>query len=380
MAFELPDFPWDSLDPYRATAKSHPGGLIDLSVGSPVDDTPELARDALRSAANAPSYPLTAGSLELRSVIASWWERRRNTGPLTPEQVIPTLGSKEMVGLLPTLLGLGSGDTIVIPEIAYPTYAVGAMVAGAELVVSDDPASWPQNTRLIWLNSPGNPTGNVLGVSRLREAVARARELGALIVNDECYAEMPWTVDRVPSILDREVTHGDHTGILALYSTSKQSNLAGYRAAVLAGDKNIVDQLLAVRKHLGLISPTPIQAALLRVLSDDHHVQLQRERYLARRKVLLGALESTDLVVDHSEAGLYLWVSRGENCWDTVSWCAELGILVTPGDFYGAKGAKHVRIALTASDKDIAEAARRLQACNFVDTKQSFWINPRALS
>jgi aspartate/methionine/tyrosine aminotransferase len=173
---------------------------------------------------------------------------------------------------------------------------------------------------------------------------------------------MPWTVDRVPSILDREVTDGDQSGILALYSTSKQSNLAGYRAAVLAGDKKVVHQLLEVRKHLGLISPAPIQAALLAVLSDDEHVHAQRERYRARRTVLLGALEATDLVVEHSEAGLYLWVSRGENCWDTVSWCAELGILVTPGDFYGPLGAQHVRIALTATDDDIAEAARRLQA------------------
>lgn len=360
MALELPDFPWDSLQKYREHASQHHGGLIDLSVGSPVDATPAVATEALSATAQAPNYPLTAGTPELREAIASWWQRRRNTGPLAPHQVIPTIGSKEMVGLLPTLLGLGAKDVVVIPEVAYPTYAVGAMVASATYFASDNPASWPNNTRLVWLNSPGNPTGEVLGVPALRAAVQRARELGAVIVNDECYAEMPWEVDRVPSILDLEVTEGDHTGILALYSTSKQSNLAGYRAAVMAGDASLVDQILQVRKHLGLISPTPIQAALTAVLSEDHHVVEQRERYRARREVLLAALAGTDLVVEHSEAGLYLWVTRGENCWDTVEWCAQRGILVTPGEFYGPGGINHVRIALTATDQGIAEAARRL--------------------
>ena len=360
MALVLPDFPWDSLQKYREQASQHHGGLIDLSVGSPVDATPRVATDALAAAAQAPNYPLTAGTTELRAAIAAWWQRRRNTGPLELNQVIPTIGSKEMVGLLPTLLGVGAQDVVVIPEVAYPTYAVGAMVAGATYLASDDPASWPQNTRLVWLNSPGNPTGQVLGVPALRAAVQRARELGAVIVNDECYAEMPWEVDRVPSILDLEVTEGDHTGILALYSTSKQSNLAGYRAAVMAGDASLVDQILQVRKHLGLISPTPIQAALTAVLSEDNHVVQQRERYRARRGVLREALAGTDMVVEHSEAGLYLWVTRGENCWDTVEWCAKRGILVTPGEFYGPGGSNHVRIALTATDQDIAEAASRL--------------------
>lgn len=360
MAFELPDFPWDALDPYRAKAAEHSGGLINLSVGSPVDDTPVFAQRALAQAANAPSYPLTAGSLELRNVIAQWWQRRRNTGVLSPDQVIPTIGSKEMVGLLPTLLGLGPTDSVVIPEIAYPTYAVGGFVAGVQVVPEDNPKLWPDNTRLVWLNSPGNPTGQVLSANHLSAAVKRARSLGAVIVNDECYGEMPWEVDVVPSILDQGVTSGDHTGILALYSTSKQSNAAGYRGAVMAGDEALIRRILQVRKHLGLIPPAPTQAALAALLSDDDHVAEQRERYRARREVLARALSHTDVRIDHSEAGLYLWVTRGENCWDTVSWCASLGILVTPGDFYGPGGAQHVRIALTASDQDIAEAAKRL--------------------
>ena len=362
MAFSLPDFPWDSLEPFKKQASGHPDGLIDLSVGSPVDDTPLIAQKAISLAGNAPSYPLTAGTPELRAAIASWWERRRNTGPLESTQVIPTIGSKEMVGLLPTILGLRPGDVVVIPEIAYPTYAIGAHLIGATVVASDNPADWPANTALIWLNSPSNPTGSVTSIATLRVAVARARELGAVLASDECYAELPWGLDSVPSLLDLQVTGGDLTGLIALYSTSKQSNLAGYRAAIMAGDASLIDRILQVRKHLGLIPPAPIQAALTAVLGDDDHVALQKERYRARRDVLLPAVLAAGFRVEHSEAGLYLWATRGESALETVEWCATRGILVTPGDFYGEAGGKHVRIALTATDDQIAEAAKRLSA------------------
>jgi succinyldiaminopimelate transaminase len=362
MAFSLPDFPWDSLEPFKKQAASHPGGLIDLSVGSPVDDTPVIAQEALSRAGNAPSYPLTAGTPELRAAIASWWERRRNAGPLESAHVIPTIGSKEMVGLLPTILGLRAGDVVVIPEIAYPTYAIGAHLIGATIVASDNPEDWPTNTALIWLNSPSNPTGSVASIATLRSAVARARELGAVLASDECYAELPWTLDSVPSLLDREVTGGDLTGLLALYSTSKQSNLAGYRAGIMAGDPALIDRILQVRKHLGLIPPAPIQAALTAVLGDDDHVARQKERYRARRDVLLPAVLAAGFRVDHSEAGLYLWATRGESALESVEWCASRGILVTPGYFYGEAGAGHVRIALTATDGHIAQAATRFLA------------------
>lgn len=360
MALTLPDFPWDSLGPYREQARAHPAGLIDLSVGSPVDDTPGIAQEALARAANAPNYPLTSGSTELREIIVRWWQRRRNTGALSVSSVIPTIGSKEMVGLLPTILGLGSGDTVVIPEVAYPTYQVGAQVAGCTVVAADDPADWPAGSKLVWINSPGNPTGQVRDREYLRAAVDRAREIGAVLASDECYAEMPWDVESVPSLLDREVTEGDLTGLLALYSTSKQSNLAGYRAAVLAGDEALVEEILGVRKHLGLIPPAPIQAALAVVLADDDHVATQRERYRRRREVLKPAVAAAGFTIDHSEAGLYLWATRGQESFETVAWCAGRGILVTPGSFYGPQGDEHVRIALTASDQHIAEAASRL--------------------
>jgi len=333
---------------------------VDLSIGSPVDGTPLVAKEALSYAANAPSYPLTSGSPELNDAMRQWWERRRHTGPLSAGQVLPTIGSKEMVGLLPTLLGLGSEDTVVIPTVAYPTYAVGAAVVGATVVAEDDPQKWPQGASLVWINSPSNPTGAVLNREYLREAVARAREIGAVLVSDECYAELGWETNVVPSLLDQEITAGDFSGLIALYSLSKQSNLAGYRAGLMAGDETLVQSLLLARKHLGLIMPAPIQAAVAAVVRDDAHVSIQREMYSQRRHVVFGALRAAGFQIDHSEAGLYAWVTRDEDCWATVEWFAERGVLVAPGVFYGEAGSHHVRVALTASDASCEAFAQRL--------------------
>ena len=350
MSLTLPDFPWDSLESHRERASAHPDGLIDLSVGSPIDSSPSVAMGGLIEAANSPSYPLTAGSPGLRATMATWWERRRNAGPMTALEVMPSIGSKEMVGLLPTLLGVEPSDCVVIPEIAYPTYAIGAHLAGARIVASDNPTDWPKETKLIWLNSPGNPTGRVHDIEYLRDALARARELGAVIASDECYAELGWDDCAVPSLLDQQVTKGNRSGAVALYSTSKQSNLAGYRAALVAGDQDIIQEILHARKHLGLIVPGPIQAALSAVLGDDEHVAIQKERYRVRRGIVREALTEAGFRIDDSEAGLYLWATRGENCFETVTWCAERGVLVAPGSFYGVAGGQHVRVALTVPD------------------------------
>lgn len=344
--------------------------MVDLSVGSPVDPTPAFIREALAEATDAHSYPLTAGSVPLREAIVAWYARRRGV-ELGVDNVMPSIGSKELVALLPLLLGLGTDDVVVQPVLAYPTYAIGAAMVGASVVSSNDPAEWPANTRLVWLNSPGNPDGRVLGTEALRTAVRRARELGAVIVNDECYAELNWAdtsdgaglVDgATPSILDPEVLQGSRDHVLSVYSLSKQSNLAGYRAAFVAGCSDLITELLAVRKHLGLIPPAPVQAAMVAALDNDEHVQAQREIYFERRVQLLAALTTAGFEVDSSEAGLYLWATRGEDSWATVEWMAELGILVVPGSFYGETPATHVRIALTATDDDIEGAAHRLFA------------------
>ena len=357
----LPDFPWDQLTPYKQTAQAHPDGICDLSVGTPVDPTPEVVRQALVDAADAPGYPLTWGTPPLREAVAAWFARRRNAPGVDPDAVLPTIGSKELVAWLPQLLGLGADSTVVIPRVAYPTYDVGARLAGARIVVADaTTALGPGPADLVWVNSPSNPTGKVLGVEHLRKVVDWARDRGAVVASDECYAELGWTGEEVPSILDPRVCGDSHEGLLAVYSLSKQSNLAGYRAAFLAGDPALVAELLEIRKHAGMMMPRPVQHAMTVALADDAHVAAQKEVYRRRRDTLLPAVQAAGFQVENSEAGLYLWSTRGQDCWETVAWLAERGILAAPGAFYGAAGAQHVRIALTATDERIDAAAARL--------------------
>ena len=364
---ELPDYPWDNLAPYVERAKSHPDGAVDLSIGSPVDPTPEIVRTALREHADAHSYPTTIGTPEAREAVVEWFARSRGVTGLGRENTMLTVGSKEFVATAAFFLRLGAGDTVVYPARAYPTYEIGAVFAGAAGFSGDDPASWPASTKLIWLNSPGNPDGRVLGVDELRAAVERARELGAIIVNDECYAELgwgEWSGERIPSILDDRVTGGDLTNILACSSLSKRSNLAGYRAAHIAGDASLIERLLVARKHAGLIVPAPVQAAVATALGDDEHARDQYHRYRRRREVLLPALQSWGLRIEHSEAGLYLWGTTGHDSWTTIGALADLGIIGGPGVFYGKAGGQYVRISLTATDEQIDEAARRLTAAS----------------
>lgn len=361
---ELPDFPWDTLATAAARARAHPGGIVDLSVGTPVDPTPAVLRQALAEAADAPGYPTTHGTRELRESVVAWFARRRGVPDLDPEAVLPTIGSKEMVALLPGFLGLGPGAVVVHPRIAYPTYDVGARLAGATPVAADaTSAVGPGRVDLVWLNSPSNPTGAVLGVEHLAKVVAWARERGAVVASDECYAELAWDGAPVPSILDPRVSGGSTQGLLALYSLSKQSNLAGYRAAFVAGDPRLVARLLEVRKHAGMIMPRPVQAAMTAALRDDAHVAEQKARYARRREVLLGAVGAAGLRHDGGDAGLYLWLRAGRDgvrARTLVDALAARGVLVAPGTFYGAAGEGHVRMALTASDARVAAAAERL--------------------
>jgi succinyldiaminopimelate transaminase len=215
--------------------------------------------------------------------------------------------------------------------------------------------------KLVYLNSPSNPTGAVLGVEHLRKVVGWARERGVLIASDECYLGLGWDAEPV-SVLHPSVCDGDHTGLLAVHSLSKTSSLAGYRAGFVAGDPAVVAELLAVRKHAGMMVPTPVQAAMVAALDDDAHEKEQRERYARRRVTLLRAVRDAGFTVDDSDAGLYLWATRGEPCRDTVAWLAQRGILVAPGEFYGPRGADYVRIALTATDERIDAAVHRLSA------------------
>jgi succinyldiaminopimelate transaminase len=344
----------------KTVAEAHPDGTVDLSVGTPVDPVAPLIRAALADASAASGYPATAGTPALRRSIIVALGRRHGITGLTDAAVLPVIGTKELIAWLPTLLGLSSTDVVVVPELAYPTYDVGARLAGAQVLRADSLTQLgPQLPALIYLNSPSNPTGRVLGVDHLRKVVGWARERGVLVASDECYLSLGWDAEPY-SVLHPAVCDGDHSGLLALHSLSKSSSLAGYRAGFVAGDPRLVAELLAVRKHAGMMVPTPVQAAMVAALDDDAHECEQRYRYARRREVLLPAFRSAGFTVEDSEAGLYLWATRGESCRDTVGWLAQRGILTAPGEFYGPRGAQHVRVALTATDERIAAAVERL--------------------
>ncbi len=356
----LPVFPWDRLEPYKATAAAHADGIVDLSVGTPVDPVPALVQKALTDAADSPGYPTVWGTAALRDALTGWAERRLGATGLAHTNVLPVVGSKELVAWLPTQLGLGAGDRVAYPRLAYPTYEVGARLAGAEPVVYDDP--WeldPAGLKLLWLNSPSNPTGRVLSAEELRRTVAWAREHGVLLFSDECYIELGWEADPV-SVLHPDVCGGSYDGIVSVHSLSKRSNLAGYRAAFLAGDAAVLGELLQIRKHGGMMIPAPVQAATVAALGDTEHVGEQRERYARRRTALREALEAAGFRIEHSQASLYLWATRDESCWDTVADLAKRGVLVAPGDFYGTAGERFVRVAFTATDERVDAAVRRL--------------------
>lgn len=366
---DLPEFPWDQLAPAKERAAAHPGGICDLSVGTPVDDTPAFIREALADASNAHGYPTVIGTVEVREAIVAWG-KRRGMVDVGMNGVIPTIGSKEAVAWIPFLLGVRPGDTVLVPEVAYPTYDIGARLAGATPVAVDptDPSSWP-DAALVYLNSPGNPDGHVMSADELRAVVDWARAHGAVVVSDECYAALPWSEpyvsEGVPSLLDTDVCEGDASGLLVLYSLSKQSNLAGYRGGLIYGDPALVAPIVSVRKHSGLMVPAPVQHAMAVALNDTEHVERQRSVYAVRRALLLEALTDAGLDVDpDTAAGLYLWVADPANptdSWALVNRLAELGILVAPGDFYGMAAHGRVRVALTATDERIQAAASRIR-------------------
>lgn len=359
-AATLPDFPWDRLEVHKRRAGEHADGIVDLSVGTPVDPTPDAVQEALRAASNAPGYPTVWGSAELRAAITDYAIRRLGSVEFGDDSVLPTIGSKELVASLPSQLGVGPGRTVVIPEIAYPTYEVGGLLSGADVLAADSTvAVGPADVSLVWVNSPSNPSGRILPVEHLRKTLAWARERGAVVAADECYLEYVWQGE-ARSMLDPEVNGGSLDSLLVVHSLSKRSNMAGLRGAFVVGDPEIVSALREVRRHAGLMVSAPVQAAMTAALGDDEHVDQQRERYRRRREVLLAALTTAGFAIEHSEASLYLWATRDEPCMDTVSWLAERGILVAPGDFYGPRGSRHVRVALTSTDERVASAAARL--------------------
>lgn len=335
--------------PYGEKAKKYPGGFIDLSQGTPVDPTPTFIQEALTKASNSPSYPLTAGSSQLKDAIRAW--ATLNLGATGEFDVLPVIGSKEFVALLPTFL---QSKTVLYPKIAYPTYLVGALMASAKAIpVEIDAKSWP-TADLAWINSPSNPTGQVQSDSEILATINWVRNNGSVIASDECYLSFSKEAKSILSL-----TGGNNEGVLAVHSLSKRSNLAGYRAAFVIGDSKLIDQIRQIRKHAGLIVPLPVQQAMIAALSDNNHAIEQAERYEKRRIKLITALSNAGFTIEHSQAGLYIWCSKNEDCYKTVDWFANLGVLVTPGSFYGSE--KFIRIALTATDESIDLVVERIK-------------------
>lgn len=361
----LPDFPWDTLSDAKQRATEHPGGIVDLSVGTPVDPVPDIGRRALAAATEWPGYPTTLGTPALQDAIAAYLRGRlgvsdpgMTSAGTRPIVAIPATGTKEVVADLPFQLGLGPEDTLIIPEVAYPTYAVGGALTRCTVVSCDDPAAAPPAT-MAWINSPSNPTGAVASPALLRAWVDWARQHDAILAADECYLEFGFEAEPM-SILHPDICGESHANLLIIHSLSKRSNLAGYRAGFLAGDPVLLAELLEVRKHAGFMVPGPIQEVMTTLLGDQTHVDVQRDRYAARRSLLRPALEATGFSIEHSQAGLYLWATRNERGRDSVDFLAEHGILVAPGDFYGPASGQYVRIAMTATDERIEAAANRL--------------------
>jgi succinyldiaminopimelate transaminase len=373
LATRLPAFTWDRLGALKEKASLHQNGMTDLSMGTPVDPVPDVVQAALSTAADWPGYPATRGTAELRSAASGWLARDCGVA-VSPDDVLPVVGTKEFIASLPLHLGLGPGDMVVHPAVAYPTYDVGARLAGARALPIGSIAQLTslervdraidQVPRLVWVNSPSNPTGKVASVAHLREVVSWARSRGCVVASDECYITLGWSGEPPVSILHPSVCDGSFTGLLAVHSLSKRSNLAGYRAGFVTGDPALVASLLEIRKHAGLIMPGPVQAALTAALLDDDHAVTQRARYEARRSVLADAFTAAGWTIDHSEAGLYLWVTHpGYDCWEAAEVLAtSCGILTAPGALYGPGGDRHVRVALTATDSRVAAAAAGIGA------------------
>jgi succinyldiaminopimelate transaminase len=374
--FVPPPYPHDRLAEHKARAEAVPGGLVDASVGTPVDPMPEVARAALvESAASATGYPATIGSAAYRSAAAAWVGRRFGCA-LDPSEVVACIGTKELVASLPRALSLRdpSRDVVLHPGVAYPTYEMGARLAGLRPVPVPVDDRWrpdlgavdaddARRALVLWLNDPSNPTGVTATPDELRAAVEWARARGIVVASDECYAEFTYDDAGAPADPVTALVAGSE-GVLVVHSLSKRSNMAGLRAGFVAGDRALVDYLGEVRKHGGLMTPAPVQAAATAALGDDQHVREQQARYARRRAQFLPALEAHGLVHDGGPSAFYLWLRRAEgpsDGWEIVADLASQGLLVAAGDFYGPAGVRHARLALTLTDEQVALACERLE-------------------
>ena len=351
--FVPPPYPYDRLDELKAKASTLPGGLVDLSIGTPCDPPPDVVVEALARSGAERGYPPSIGTPAYREAAAAWMARRLGV-TIDPSHVAACVGTKELVAGVPQWLRLRRPDldTVLYPAISYPTYAMGATLAGCRAVPfrhldEVDPAD-AARALCLWVNVPGNPTGEL---GDLGAAAAWGRQHGVPVFSDECYVEFTW--EGPPRTI---LEHADE-GVVAVHSLSKRSNLAGVRAGVYAGDPDLVHYLSEVRKHAGFMVPGPVQAAAVAAWGDDAHVEEQRTRYLERLTALSAALGGPV-----PAGAFYLWVPAPDgDAWALARRLAEVGgALVSPGEFYGPDGAGHIRVAAVQPDDRIALVVERL--------------------
>ena len=363
--FVPPPYPYDRLNPLKAAAESVPGGMVDLSIGTPCDAPPAAVLAALADGRPARTYPPSIGTTAYRESAAGWIARRFGVEVPTA-QVAACVGSKELVAGLPQWLRLRTParDTVLYPAVSYPTYAMGATLAGCRAVAVPVDEAWrlrldaidpadAARALCLWVNTPGNPAG---GLDDLGAAAAWGRSHDVPVLSDECYAEFTWD-GPARSVLQ----HGTE-GVLAVHSLSKRSNLAGARIGFYAGDAALVTYLSEVRKHAGFMPPGPVQAAGAVAWADDEHVAEQRARYRDRLDLLTDALRGWGLEVAPPAGAFYLWVAAPDgDAWALATRLAhEGGVLVSPGEFYGDAGAGHVRVAAVQPIEQIRLLADRL--------------------
>jgi succinyldiaminopimelate transaminase len=359
--FVPPPYPYERLSEITALASTHDGGAVDLSIGTPCDPPPADVLGALTAGDAARGYPPSIGTKAFRQAAAAWIERRLGA-PVDPEaELAACVGTKEFVASLPQYLKLRTPerDTVLYPAISYPTYDMGAILAGVRAVpylrLADIAPDDAERALAIWVNSPANPTGEL---HDLAVAAEWGRARGVPVISDECYAEFTWTGR--PTTILREGT----AGLLAVHSLSKRDNFAGARIGFYAGDRDLVHYLREVRKHAGLMPPGPVQAAAVVALNDDAHVDQQRARYQARLQRLVEVLAAAGYPAQLPDGAFYLWVpAPGGDAWAAARELAErAGIVVSPGEFYGPDGAGYFRVAAVQPDDLIELAAKRVGA------------------
>jgi len=363
--FDPPPYPYDRLDAYQKLASAHEGGIVDLSIGTPCDPPPQAVLDALATSNSERGYPASIGSEALRRSIARWMGRRFGVD-VPVSRIAACVGTKEFVATTPQFMKLRrpNRDTVLYPAVAYPTYEMGAILAGLRAIpvpmnaeghmdFASLSASDIERSLMVWVNSPSNPTG---GLDDLKYAANWGRQNNVPVFSDECYTEFTWATSS-QSILQ----HG-LDGVVAVHSLSKRSNLAGLRVGFYAGDADIVEYLKEVRKHAGFMVPGPAQAAGAAALDDDDHVRIQRDRYQSRLEFMATTLSKwSGIDISLPDGGFYLWFNAGDAWEFTEKLAREGGALVSPGDFYGAGGSENVRVAVVQPDSKLTLVAERLR-------------------